>query len=77
LLTSGSPGNPQKYFRKLACFSAPENDHPTHHIYPAIHHNFTTKTPRLRTTFLKTTLKNGRKSAVFSPATTPNIFPKS
>jgi hypothetical protein len=34
------------------------------------------KTPRLCTTFLKTTLKNNRKFTVFPPATTPGFFSK-
>jgi hypothetical protein len=64
----------QNYFQKLACFSTPENHHPTHHNYHAIHHKLTTKTPPLRTAFSKTTLKNSSKTGGFSPAATPNLF---
>jgi hypothetical protein len=64
----------KKYFKKLACFSAPENDHPSHHLYRAIHHNFTTKTPPLRTAFSKTTLKTPANQRFRSPAATANFF---
>ena len=62
------------FFEKLAYFSAPKNNHPTHHVYHANHHNFTTKTPPRNTTFSKTTLKNTSKDALARPATTPRIF---
>ncbi len=48
---------PQKYFKTVACFSACEIDHSTSHDYHAIHHDFTTKTPRKNTHFSVTPLK--------------------
>jgi hypothetical protein len=50
--------------------------HPTHHVYHATHHNFTTQKPPLCTAFCKTTLKNINKSSAFPPATTPAFFSK-
>jgi len=55
-------------------FLAPENGHPAHHVYHAIHHNFTTKTPSLHTGFPKTTLKNTSKTALYAPRHHTQIF---
>jgi hypothetical protein len=63
-------------FEKLACFSVPQNTRLTHRDNDAIHHNFTTQTPPLRTAFCKTTLKNITESRAFPPATTPAFFPE-
>jgi hypothetical protein len=41
----------------VACFSACEIDRSTSHDYHAIHHNFTTKTPRKNAHFAGTPLK--------------------
>jgi hypothetical protein len=54
-------GFPQNYFNKLAGFSACENDRQPAAIYHAIHHNFTTKTPRKNTDFSSTPLKKAHK----------------
>jgi hypothetical protein len=56
-------------------FSAAKH-HLTHRDNDAIHHNFTTQTPPLRTAFCKTTLKNITESRAFPPATTPAFFPE-
>jgi hypothetical protein len=76
LRRSAVPYTPEakKYFKKLACFSAPGNTHPKHHVYHAIHHNFTTKTPPAAHRVSKTTLKNTSKLGFYSPATAPSIF---
>jgi hypothetical protein len=63
-------------FLKVGKFSAPENDHQNDHVYHAIHHRLTTKTPPLRTTFSKTTLKNTSKTASFAPRPRPEFFLK-
>jgi hypothetical protein len=44
--------------KKLARFSDPKNCPSTHHDSPAIHHTFTTKTPREKRTFLQNHCKN-------------------
>jgi hypothetical protein len=44
-------GPNQNDFQKLACFSAAKSGQQTHHVYHAIHHNFTTKTPPRNITF--------------------------
>jgi hypothetical protein len=63
-------------FEKVGKISAPKNKRQTHHVYHAIHHNFTTQKPPLRTTFCKTTLKNISESRAFPLATTPAFFPE-
>jgi hypothetical protein len=68
------PENPQINFQKLAYFSAPKNNHPTHHVSPRIHHNFTTNYQHENAAFSKTTLKNASKAADFAPAATLRIF---
>jgi hypothetical protein len=66
--------NPKNKFEKVGMFLTLKNKRQTHHVYHAIHHNFTTQKPLLRTTFCKTTLKNISKSSAFPLATTPGIF---
>jgi hypothetical protein len=53
---------PQNYFQTVACFSAGENDRKPATIYHAIHHNFTTKTPRKNANFSSTPLKTAHKT---------------
>jgi hypothetical protein len=36
----------KKYFHYLSLFSVPKNARPNHHLFHAIHHKLTTKTPR-------------------------------
>jgi hypothetical protein len=45
-------------------------------VYHAIHHNFTTKTPRQTPTFPKTTLKNAHKTSKATLSRHPQFFLK-
>jgi hypothetical protein len=60
--------------KKLACFWVPGNHQPADHVYHAIRHKPTTKTPQRNTEFPKTTLKNTSKPAAFSPPPVPDFF---
>jgi hypothetical protein len=44
----------------VACFSFPENVVSKHHVYHAIHHNFTTKKPRSAPRFSQKPLQKHR-----------------
>jgi len=68
--------NLKNKFEKVGMFLTPKNKRQTHHVYHAIHHNFTTQKTLLRTTFCKTTLKNISKSRASPPTTTPAFFPQ-
>jgi hypothetical protein len=57
----GSDERNKNISEKVGKFLAFEIDHKTGRIHHVIHHNFTTKTPPLRTAFSKTTLKNTGK----------------
>jgi hypothetical protein len=60
---------------KVGKFLACEIDHKTGRIHHAIHHNFTTKTPPLRTASSKTTLKNtGKSRSIASGSPTQYFF---
>jgi hypothetical protein len=68
--------NLKNKFEKVGIFLTPRNKRQTHHVYHAIHHNFTTQKPPLRATFCKTTLKSISKSGAFPRVTTPTFFPE-
>jgi hypothetical protein len=70
----GSEEKIKNISEKVGKFLAFEIDHKSDRIHHAIHHNFTTKRPPLRTTFSKTTLENTSKTAVFPRPATPSIF---
>jgi hypothetical protein len=70
----GSEEKMKNISEKIGKFLAFEIEHKSDRIHHAIHHNFTTKTPPLRTTFSKTTLKNTGKTAGLPQPVTPNIF---
>jgi len=55
-------------------FLTPRNKRQTHHVYHAIHHNFTTQKPPLRATFCKTTLKKHQQKQRFSTRRHAGIF---
>jgi hypothetical protein len=61
-------------FKKMACFSAPENDHPAHHIYHAIHHKLTTKHQHKTPLFPKLPLKHQQTRGFSHPAPTGDFF---
>jgi hypothetical protein len=61
-----SAGTIENKFSKGGTFLAAKNMQQTHHVYQAIHHNITTKTPPRHTAFSKTTPENTRKSGHFA-----------
>jgi hypothetical protein len=72
----GSEEKIKNISEKVGKFLAFEIDHKSDRIHHAIHHNFTTKRPPLRTTFSKTTLENTSKTAIFPRPATPVFFLK-
>jgi hypothetical protein len=76
LSCGGSEEKIKNISEKVGKFLALEIDHKSDRIHHAIHHNFTTKRPPLRTTFFKTTLKNTSKTAAFPRLAMPDIFLK-
>jgi hypothetical protein len=65
------------FFEKLAYFSAPKNHHPTHHVSPRIHHNFTTNHQHKNTTFPKPPLKTPAKRSFAPPQPSQYFFLRS
>jgi hypothetical protein len=68
----GTPS--KKYFESVTHLSALKKRLHRVHVYHAIHHNLTTKTPPLQTTFPKTPLKNIGKTTKTAPPPR-HIFP--
>jgi hypothetical protein len=66
--------NQKIYFNFVSQIKSTPQVHLIDHNYHAFHHNFTTKTPHLCTTFSKTPLKNARKTHKKAPATAEAFF---
>jgi hypothetical protein len=73
-LSTKQRGNPQNNFGEVGIFFALGNGRQSDHVYHAIHHNFTTKTPPLPTTFPKTTLKKHQQARNFWAIGTGEFF---
>jgi hypothetical protein len=67
---------PKNNLVKVGKISAPKNERLSDHIYHAIDHNFTTKTPARKRTFPKTTLKNASKAAHSDRGHAEQFFPE-
>jgi hypothetical protein len=68
------PENKRNNFEKVGNFSAPKNDRASDHIYHAVHHNFTTKTPSQNAHFSQNHPQKHEQGRTFPRVATPGIF---
>jgi len=75
VLTDSKLGTPKINPESVASFSHPKKRPPPHHDYHAIHHNFTTKTPRSGTRFCQKPLQKHQKQPRKTPPQIPADLP--